>query len=612
MATDPWGVDDGFVDVDGTWHATNPETAAALRAAMGAAPDQTEPSAGRRIRIATAGSTEPLERPASLVLEDGSEVRVERALPPDLPIGYHDLHSDDGQPTRLIVTPGRCYIPPDLRTWLLVVQLYACRSRDSWGIGDVADLTRMAAWAREHGAGMLAVSPLHAPMPIDRVEPSPYFASSRRWHNPLHLRVDRVPGAEDDPDVRWLGGEARQLNADRLIDRDRVWMLKRRALERIWARSLPDPEFERWRRMQGEELDNYAIFCALAEHYGRGWRTWPAEHRHPAGTEVVSFASARAERVRFWAWLQYLLDHQLSRAAETLPLLTDLAVGVDPDGADAWIHQDLLALDCRIGAPPDTYNRRGQDWGLPPFVPWKLRDAGYEPLASQWRAALRAGGPGGGVRIDHVMALFRLFWLPPGGGPVHGAYVRYPGEELLAVLAVESVRAGALVVGEDLGTVEEDVRAALGEAGVLSYWLAWFVPWSPERYPAQALAAVTTHDLPTVAGAWTRADDADQLAAGIRPDTAAMDAMRQRLRDLSGRSADEPIEEIIVGVHARLARSPSMLVAATLEDALALRQRPNLPGTTSERPNWCLALPMPLEGALATPLLSRLANALTR
>jgi 4-alpha-glucanotransferase len=620
MATDPWGLDDGYVDVHGTWHATSPETAAALRAAMGAGEDEAPPD-DRPLWIVRAGAAEPLLGPCDLNLEDGTSLGTVTALPPDLPIGYHDLRPVDGGPvTRLIVTPGRCHLPADLRTWVLAVQLHACRSTGSWGIGDAADLALLAAWARDHGAGMVALNPLHAPLPLDRVEPSPYYPSSRRWRNPLYLSIDDIPGAGDDPDVAALAAEARQLNASRVIDRDRAWALKRRALDRLWVRLGPDARFERWREDQGDDIEVYARFCALAEHHGSGWRTWPAEHRHPSLAGVEAFAADRSERVGFWAWVQFLLDDQFRRGGQALPLLTDLAVGVDPDGADAWIMQDLLAPGVRVGAPPDAFNRFGQDWGLPPFVPWKLREAAYEPLASLWRAALGGGAEsvggavgGGGVRIDHVMGLFRLFWLPPDGSPADGAYVRYRGDELLAVLAVESVRAGAVIVGEDLGTVETQVREALTEAGVLSYRLAWFEPEPPERYPWQALAAVTTHDLPTIAGAWTGADDADQRAAGVEPDAGAMDALRQRLRDLTGHEPEtSAVEDVIVDVHARLAAGPAALVAATLEDGLALPERPNLPGTTVERPNWSLALPTPLEDALATPLLTRLTSALSR
>jgi len=233
----------------------------------------------------------------------------------------------------------------------------------------------------------------------------------------------------------------------------------------------------------------------------------------------------------------------------------------------------------------------------------------YEPLASLWRAAM---GHGGGLRIDHVMGLFRLFWLPPGGSPTDGAYVRYPADELLAVLAIESVRAGAVVVGEDLGTVEAGVRDRLHAAGLLSYRLAWFEEAAPEHYPAQALAAVTTHDLPTIAGVWSGDDADDQRAAGVEPDEAALGRLRAKLVALSGLEVDAPVDEVIVAVHRRLAAAPCALVGATLEDALALRRRPNLPGTTTERPNWSLGLPLPLEDALDDPLVGRVAAVLRR
>jgi 4-alpha-glucanotransferase len=359
----------------------------------------------------------------------------------------------------------------------------------------------------------------------------------------------------------------------------------------------------------GSELETYARFCALAEHHGSGWSDWPPQHRHPSGAGVAAFAADRADRVAFWAWVQFLVDEQLRRAEEPLALLTDLAVGVDPDGADAWCLQDLLAHGVRVGAPPDEFNPAGQDWGLPPFVPHALRGVAYEPVASLWRAAM---GHGGGLRIDHVMGLFRLFWLPPGGSPTDGAYVRYPADELLAVLAIESVRSRAVVVGEDLGTVEEGVRDRLHAAGVLSYRLVWFEEAAPEHYPGQALGAVTTHDLPTIAGVWSGDDAADQRAAGVEPDEAALGRLRDKLVALTGLEVGAPVEEVIVAAHRRLSAAPCALVAGTLEDALALRRRPNLPGTTDERPNWSLGLPMALEDVLDHPLVARVASALQR
>jgi 4-alpha-glucanotransferase len=611
MATDPWGIDDGYFDVGGTWHATTPETRTALRAAMHREADpEVPPDPGDPLWVVRAGAAEPLLGPCELRLEDGNTRRADGALPTDVPIGYHELHPLDGGPvTRLVITPGRCHLPPDLRAWVLSVQLPSCRSDESWGIGDLADLRAIGTWAAGRGAGMVAVSPLHAPLLTGQVAASPYYPSSRRWSNPLALRTEEIPGAAGDATIGELAARARRLDAAPLIDRGQVWDLKRRALELLWERTGPDLRFERWRDEMGDDLETYARFCALAEHHGGPWRDWPSGYRRPDAPDVAAFTAARADRVAFWAWVQFLVDDQLHRADEPLPLLTDLAVGVDPDGADAWAQQDLLAGNVRIGAPPDEFNRSGQDWGLPPYVPHALRAAGYVPLATLWRAAMRHGG---GLRIDHVMGLFRLFWIPPGGAPTDGAYVRYRGDELLAVLAIESVRAGAVVVGEDLGTVEPEVRSALLEAGLLSYRLAWFEDAPPDDYPAAALAAVTTHDLPTIAGVWSGEDAADQRAAGIEPDDAALERLKGKLMRLTGLGPDAAVEDVITATYARLAAAPSALVAATLEDALALPHRPNLPGTTDERPNWSTALPVPLAQVFTDPLVSRVVGALHR
>ncbi|MGH9213748.1 MAG: 4-alpha-glucanotransferase [Acidimicrobiales bacterium] len=611
MATDPWGVDDGYWDKWGNWHATTEDTALRIRQVMGADGfdgEEPAPPVQRAIWVVDAGAAAPLLGPCEVVLEDGSQLRAEATLPPDLPIGYHQLNPiGDGETTRLIVTPGRCHVPDELRTWVLAVQLHACRSGRSWGIGDLGDLWRLAVWASVRGAGMVAVNPLHAPRLAGGVEPSPYYSSSRRWRNPLYLQIDEIPGATDDPEIAALAEQARRLSEQRLLDRERVWTLKRAALDRLWARLGPDLRLDRWRADQGHDLETYARFCALADHHGTGWSAWPDEHRHPTRPGVARFAVDQPDRVAFWAWLQLLLDDQLTRAGDGLPLLHDLAIGVDPDGGEAWAYQDLLALDARVGAPPDEFNPEGQDWGLPPFVPWKLREATYEPLVRLWRSALSQGG---GLRIDHVMGLFRLFWIPPDDTAAAGAYVRYRSDELLAILAVESTRAGALVVGEDLGTVEDGVRDTLSAAGVLSNRLVWFEAEPPEAFPAQALAAVTTHDLPTVAGVWTGEDLADQRAAGVDVNEARAAQLREKLVSASGCPADAPVEDVVVGVHRRLARAPSYLVQATLEDALAVTQRPNLPGTGAERPNWSLALPMPLDEVLDDPLVNKVAAAM--
>lgn len=566
---DAWGIDDGYWDVAGVWHDTPDGTRRALRVAMGGLADADDPPPrGHPVWFVRHGTGPAIERPAELVLEDGTTVTAHDALPPDLPLGYHDLHpSDGGITTRLIVVPDRVAPPPE-RAAALAVQLYAARSSASWGIGDFADLATVAAWAGARGVGALLVSPLHAPLPTADPQPSPYFASSRCWLNPLHLRIDT-----DDAD---LAARGRALDGDPRIDRAQVWALKRTALAAAWAGTGGGgAEFAAWRRERGEALERYATFCALAEHHGTGWTRWPAEHRHPNGPAVARFAAEHADAVAFHAWIQWLAEAQHRTAAGGLAvgLVHDLAVGADPDGADSWLWQDVLAHGVRVGAPADEFNGDGQDWGLPPFVPWRLRSAGYEPLAQLFRSAFRNAA---GLRVDHVMGLFRLWWIPAGCGPTEGGYVRYPGTELLEVLALESVRAGAFVVGEDLGTVEDAVRTALAEAGVLSYRLAWFESSPPAAWPVGALAALTTHDLPTLAGVWTGEDDPGG-------------AMGPRLRALTGPTGS--VEEAAVAAHRTLATAPSHLVSATLEDAVGVVERPNRPGTVDDR-NWSLALPV--------------------
>lgn len=587
-----WGIDDGYWDASGAWREVPASSLDAFAAAMGAA-GREHPPAPPPTWFVQAGHVEFLLGPADLQLEDGTTVRNVEALPPDLPPGYHDLVPRDGGPTtRLVVTPRRCHLPPDLRTWGWAVQLYAARSRDSWGMGDLADLRRIQTWAAAQGAGVLALNPLHAPGPAVPQNPSPYYPSSRCFRNPLFLRVEEVPGAaERGADLERLAALGRALNAEPRIDRDRIWALKREALEGLFTGFVGDERLDRWLDEQGEPLLRFATYCAIADEHGNGWQAWPTELRDPGSTAVEAYADRHARRVSFHAWLQWLLELQLADTA-AFPVIHDLAVGFDPGGADGWAWQDVLALDVRVGAPPDEFNTAGQDWGLPPFVPWKLRAARYQPIIDTLRSAFRHAG---GLRVDHVMGLFRLFWVPPGGGAQEGGYVRYPASELLDILALESHRARAFVVGEDLGTVEDAVRSDLHDRGVLSYRLLWFEPTPPEHYPEQALAAVTTHDLPTIAGVWTGSDVADQRTAGLSPNEDGEREVQERLRRATGLPADAPVDDAVVAAHRALGRAPSRVVLATLEDAAGAAQRPNMPGTVDEWPNWSIPLPEPLE-----------------
>jgi 4-alpha-glucanotransferase len=606
--TDAWSITDGYEDALGVWRPLAPRTHTALRAAMGADGEAPPPA---RVIVVRAGDRREVAGPGRIELEDGGALDVGRSLPADLPPGYHALSlRDDAEPTRLIVAPRRCPVP-SRRGWGWAAQLYATRSTTSWGIGDLADLRRLGAWATGLGARILLINPLTAPLPLPTQQASPYCPSSRRFLNPLYLRVEEIPGAAAlGAELDRLSALGRALNHERRIDRARVFALKSEALEALWRRDAGgDPAFEEFVRRSGQALHEFATFSVLAERYGGGFRAWAAEFQRPDAPAVAAFATAHAGRVRFHQWLQWRLDAQLARACAAAPVMQDLPIGVDPDGADAWAWQDSLAIGASVGAPPDRYVKRGQDWGLPPFVPHRLRAAAYRPFIETIRAALRHAG---GLRIDHVMGLFRLFWIPAGAAPAEGGYVRYPADELLAIVALESHRAGAVVVGEDLGTVEAGVREQLSDHGILSYRVMWFEDGPTSRYPPLAMAAITTHDLPTIAGLWSGADIAEQRALGLEPNEAALEATRKRLASAIGSAAAQSLEDVVAATHGALAAAPSLLVTATLDDALAVAERPNVPGTTCERPNWSLALPEPLEQLERTPLALRIAAALTR
>ncbi|HZU73629.1 MAG TPA: 4-alpha-glucanotransferase [Acidimicrobiales bacterium] len=550
------------------------------------------------------------EGPWALVLEDGTEAEGVDRLPEDLPLGYHDLHRPDRPAVRLIVAPPACHLPEGMRTWGWAAQLPSVRSARSWGIGDLGDVAELGRWAAGRGAGVLMLSPLHAPVPVPPIQPSPYFASSRCFRNPLYLRVEDVAGAGRCHDLTEAARAGQALNDSPLVDRDAVWKLKAAVLEPTWRASPAargaDPGFEAYRRRHGQALEAFATFCALSEVRGADWRDWPEGLRRPDSAAVADFAAANADRVGYHAWLQWLIEEQLARAGDRIGLVQDLAIGVDPAGADAWMWRDLMATGVRVGAPPDDFNAAGQDWGLPPFDPWKLRQAGFDPLARTLRAVLAHSA---GVRIDHIAGLFRLFWIPPGASAGEGAYVRYPWSELLSVLALESVRAGAWVVGEDLGTVEDRVREEMERRRLLSTRLLWFEPGPPAGYPSRTMAAVTTHDLPTVAGLWSGGDAAELARLGL-PAADGFAPVRRRLADWTGLPDDAPVEEAVRAAYRLLAQAPSAVALATLEDAAAMPERPNLPGTVDDRPNWSLALPRPLEELVSSPLADDLGRSL--
>ncbi|MCL4204346.1 MAG: 4-alpha-glucanotransferase [Pirellulaceae bacterium] len=606
-----WGVHPGYHDMFGHWHATSSETRAALLSAMGVEADQPPPDSPLAILVLWPGETRSLSGAAELTLEDGTVFRPGGQLSPDLPIGYHRLRDEtNGAQTLIIKRPAACHFDPAMRIWGLAVQLYAARSTQSWGLGDLADLRRLAQWSSSLGAGAVLVNPLSAAAPIFPQQASPYYPTSRRFRNPLYLCVHEVPGADrSDGQLAALAADARTLNQSRRIDRDRVLGLKMQALESIWRAGANDADFETYQQQQGEDLRIFGTYCALAEVHGGDWRVWPTELRDPHSGAVQQFAAARADRVGFHAWLQWLLDRQLADAARYLPLVQDLPIGVDPGGADAWQWQDVLATGATVGAPPDLFNADGQNWCLPPFIPHRLRAVGFRPFIQTIRAAMRHAG---GLRIDHVMGLFRLFWIPESSSPGTGTYVRYPADEMLAVVAVESHRAGAWVAGEDLGTVEPLVRHRLQENRMLSYRLMWFEDGPPRDYPPLSMAAITTHDLPTVAGLWSGADFAAQQQIGLRPSREGYEELRRRLQHATGLNDGEPPEVAVRRAYQAMASAPSAVLVANLEDAAAVEERPNMPGTIDQWPNWSIALPQPLEQIEAADLPRAIAQALDR
>lgn len=544
--TDAWGITDGFWDVAGTWVPTSDATRELLRAAMG------DPQPGPGTWFVAEGRTDGFWGPCRIVLEDGTDLGEHLALPADLPLGYHQLVPADGSPSSaLVVHPTRC---PDLpHCWGLAVQTYALWSEHSWGIGDLHDLRDLAAALVEHGGRALLMSPLHQPVPVAPLEPSPYYPSSRRATNPLAIAMDAPP-----PDhLRCAPGQ--------LIDRDAVWAAK----AAVW-----EVEFDALDPAVRSSIRPSAV----------SWWNARTELASVDGEELAPTHDAVARRAAFHEWLQEKVDAQLAEVAATgVALIGDLAVGFSPGGVDAAEYADVLAVDLRLGAPPDPFNAAGQEWGIPPFVPWRLRNAGYRPFIETVRAALRGVR---GLRLDHVMGLFRQYVIPAGGSPVDGAYIEFPASDLLAILCLEATRAGAFVIGEDLGTVSPDVRTMLADCRIAGTKVMWFEPTAPPEWPPTTLATVTTHDLPTIAGVFLGEDGSDEMRD--RLDVIAPDAMRPT--------------DAIDAAHEALLGAGSNMRLLTTDDLACAVLRPNLPGL-NPYPSWRIRLPMPvaeLAGQLPT------------
>ncbi|HKX37286.1 MAG TPA: 4-alpha-glucanotransferase, partial [Burkholderiales bacterium] len=506
------------------------------------------------------------------------------------------------KPRKLALEAGSCYRPEVLeqrRLWGFMVQLYGVRSERNWGIGDFTDLRTLAEIAAGLGAGVIGVNPLHA------TQGSPYSPSSRHALNVLYIDVEAVPGFEKSDKLR------RRLQALRdsgLVDYEGVRAAKLEALQGVFQKTRPKV------RLPSKGLRDFAVFEALREKFGGGWQSWPSQYQDPHSSAVSNFKKKHAKRVAFHGWLQASARAQLQQVQRRtrelgmpLGLYVDLALGADRGGAELWSDQDAFAVNASCGAPPDEFNPRGQDWGLPPYSPRALRAKGYQPFIELLRDNMPVGGA---LRMDHVMALSRLWWIPQGEKPERGGYVNYPFRELLAVLAAESRRARCLVIGEDLGTVPAELRAALNEAGVLSYRPLLFEKDAPpEAYPREALVCVTTHDLPTWRGYWDAHDLKLRQRLGLTVDfdkeMSIREADHARLRqalkkeglDLSARSA-----------HAFIARTPAKLAMLQPEDVFEMLDQANLPGTVDEHPNWRRKPPLALERWGAEPRVAALAE----
>ncbi|MGQ0678046.1 MAG: 4-alpha-glucanotransferase [Actinomycetota bacterium] len=523
-------------------------------------------------------------------LETGETVDANTHLPGNFPIGYHSLLAGGQRvPRRLVVSPGSCHLPAGLRTWGWAAQLYSVRSEASWGVGDLNDLCDLGAWSSEKGAGMILINPLGAPTPGRPVPASPYSPSSRCFRNPIYLGIDHLAAA--DPLLADLAVQGRSLNHLELIDRDLVAGVKSQALEHLYGAFANDYRFDEYCRRQGTALDDFATFCALSEERLGRWTGWPEAIQRPDAWGITSFKQSRAPRIRYHKWVQWLIEQQLAVAGANIGLIQDLPVGVDPAGADTWMFPGAFARGFTVGAPPDAFNPNGQNWGIAPLHPGSLAGSGLDCLVRMLNSGFAHSAA---LRIDHVMGFSRLFWIPEGGEPADGAYVRYPFQLLLDVLAIESVRAGSFVIGEDLGTVEPEVRAELARRSVLSCRILLFEP-EIAQIPELAMAAVTTHDLPTVAGLWSGSDLNAQRRLGMNPSEPETLGITEALRSAAGISGDAPVGTVAQSAHLALARSRAAVVLATLEDAIGVEKRPNMPGTVDEWPNWRQPLPVKLE-----------------
>lgn len=544
-------------------------------------------------------------------------------VPWHLPVGWHELHVEieGGQcaSATLIVVPHRVDSPAladGHRKWGVSAQMYSTRSRKSWGMGDAVDLADVASFAGEQGADFLLINPVHAQVPVSPIENSPYLPVTRRWVNPIYIRPEAVAEFADAPaSVRDRVEDLRLQCASEdaaTIDRDATWAAKLQALKLVFT--LPrTPEREQlfadFIAKGGQDLELFALWSAIAEENGSV--SFPEDLSYAGAPGIAEARDGLAERTLFWQWLQWVAREQLIAAHQaalasgmSIGLMADLAVGIHPAGSEKWAEPQIFAPGMQVGAPPDMYSQQGQDWSQPPWSPRALAEVGYRPLRDMLRAVLTHSGA---LRIDHILGLFRLWWIPQGRPASEGTYVYFDHEAMVGIVALEASRAGAVVIGEDLGTVEPWVRGYLSDRGILGTSVVWFEkedsgwPLHADQYRYAALSTVNTHDLPPTAG-YLRGvhtalrDELGMLVEDIETVRAAdaqeIEQMSVRVREYGFLAEDQTSEEEFIGaLHRYVAATPSVLVGVSLVDAVGDLRPQNLPGTDQPQyPNWRMPL----------------------
>ncbi len=611
-------------------------------------------------------------------IEDSRYIKINLVDYTQRPTGYYQLRVECKYPdpifpgkrkviqktSRLIITPDACYMPEHLqkgRSWGLALNLYSVRSGRNWGVGDFTDLENIVRRSARLKADCVGINPLHS---ITNTQPfgvSPYSPISRLYKNFVYLDIEKIPEAAESEEIKKhitskkFQKELDDARKSEFIDYEKAAALKSDALgmafdifyEKHYSRNTErGNDFRRYIAEEGSVLESYALFMALWEHmkktgHGYNYQDWPGDYQIKSEKTVKAFGKKHKREILFHQYLQWLIDGQLRDIAEKagklgmrIGLYHDLAVGSVGGGSDAWNYQDVFADAADLGAPPDDFNINGQKWGFPPLIPEKLKETGYELFIQTIRKNMKHGGA---IRIDHALGLFRLFWIPQGMHPKEGAYVECHAEDLIRIIALESVRNKTVVIAEDLGTISGNARETLQKFRMLSYRLFYFERnypepsfLVPERYPGLALCAVTTHDLPTLYGYWAGRDievkkrlkifvDDDQWRQQVCDRERDKGLILSALKNREILPADYPSDpamipemtpELCLAVYRYLSQTPCKLLLVSLDDIIGALNQQNLPGTVDEHPNWKQKTPVFLEDIMKDRKFNELSNML--